>query len=453
VSKTLTLFCGDISFNWDQVFHAAYFIDGGVEVQGKIREYRVSRSRETGTRGYRGNLPNGRDIQAGIQRIISIQSVRNDILEKERDLEAEPPDSLLFLLSNHRSTGATQPVDKYFALAGLINNELPPYKEPVKDVYLWAAISTTKQQQTRVKNGLALDFLDCARTNTKVKDSLVKDLPSWVLDWSYHQRRAIPLLHWQFSENTDKGKIYFNAPNRGLNSTLLYHESTFSITTGQERLSAHGLEFDKINGVGYNDWPWSSVQNSKERQKCRYPTSEDLADVVWKTCVLNRTARGLRPPAQWGDIFHVYNYRQQWYNYNKGFKIFGHTLEEIILEKMRSQNLKTDGVTREEIAEEELARQQFISGYNPEWLNLLQMAFGIAFGRRRLATTKSGYLCMVPFDTQLGDVIAILHDCHAPVILREGDYYKFIGTCYVHGIMQGEAAKMDGLDPKKFDIR
>jgi len=60
---------------------------------------------------------------------------------------------------------------------------------------------------------------------------------------------------------------------------------------------------------------------------------------------------------------------------------------------------------------------------------------------------------MVPFDTKVGDVIAILHDCHAPVILRKEDHYKFIGTCYVHGIMQGEVAKMDGFDPKKFDIR
>lgn len=47
---------------------------------------------------------------------------------------------------------------------------------------------------------------------------------------------------------------------------------------------------------------------------------------------------------------------------------------------------------------------------------------------------------MGPADTRRGDIIAILFDCHVPVLLRQnGLYYEFVGTCYVHGIMQGEA--------------
>jgi hypothetical protein len=482
VSKTLTLFCGAGSFSWDEVFDAAYFIDGAIEVKEIIREHRVILSRKTSTRGLRETLPGGRDIQAGIQRIISIQSVRNDILKNERDLKAEPPDSLLFLLSNHRSTGATEPVDKYFALAGLVEDDLPPSEGPVKDVYIWAALSTAKQQQASVEGGLALDFLDCAGLPINKK---VEDLPSWVPDWSYYQRRAIPLLHWQFSGKKDKDKVYFNAPGRGIGHvstkydpsirhpvffteklvtrTTQIHPAAIGHASGQGSLSAHGLQLDEVNGTGFSEWSSFAackVQNPKEPQKCpigKYPTGEDLEDVVWKTCVLNRTARGQKPPSQWGELFHVYNYRQQWYNNNKGFKICGRTLEEITLdalEKMRSQTLKTSGVIVEDIADKELARQHFISGYNPEGLNLLSMAFGIATGRRRLATTKLGYLCMAPFDTQLGDIIAVLYDCHAPVVLREEkSHYRFIGTCYIHGIMHGEVAKMDGLNSKWFDIQ
>jgi hypothetical protein len=42
----------------------------------------------------------------------------------------------------------------------------------------------------------------------------------------------------------------------------------------------------------------------------------------------------------------------------------------------------------------------------------------------------------------------------APVVLREEeDHYKFIGTCYVHGIMQGEASEVVVPDSNEFDIR
>jgi hypothetical protein len=225
------------------------------------------------------------------------------------------------------------------------------------------------------------------------------------------------------------------------------------------RLLAHGFKFDTIDGVGFSTWSSfdsGKLQNCKEHHEhstSQYPTGESLADVVWKTCVLNRCPRGLKPPPPWGDLFHAFNYKQQWHKENGKFKICGRTLEEITLEKMHDQNLKTGGVTREEIAAEESARQQLISGHNSEWLDL-STAIKIAFGRRRLATTKLGYLCLAPFDTQLGDVIAILYDCHAPVVLREeGDHYKFIGTCYVHGIMQGEASEVVVPGSKEFDIR
>ena len=59
---------------------------------------------------------------------------------------------------------------------------------------------------------------------------------------------------------------------------------------------------------------------------------------------------------------------------------------------------------------------------------------------RRLTMTKNGYLSLSPADTRRGDIIAILFDCDAPVLLRPiGEHYEFFGTCYIHGIMQGEA--------------
>jgi hypothetical protein len=91
-------------------------------------------------------------------------------------------------------------------------------------------------------------------------------------------------------------------------------------------------------------------------------------------------------------------------------------------------------------------------------LNHFEAAFVTAAGFRRLATTEKGYLCYAPCKAEPGDVIAILADCHAPVVLRRqpGGHFQFIGTCHVHGIMHGEAVRMLNSRQRlseEFDIR
>jgi hypothetical protein len=65
---------------------------------------------------------------------------------------------------------------------------------------------------------------------------------------------------------------------------------------------------------------------------------------------------------------------------------------------------------------------------------------------RRLIITERSLLGLAPELTERQDVICILYGCSVPVILRRcddeetgDDYYKFIGECYVHGLMDGEA--------------
>ena len=66
---------------------------------------------------------------------------------------------------------------------------------------------------------------------------------------------------------------------------------------------------------------------------------------------------------------------------------------------------------------------------------------------KRLFKTEHGrFLGLVPKDVQTGDLICILFGCSVPVVLRsvrvqetEDQYYKFLGECYVHGLMEAEA--------------
>jgi len=69
---------------------------------------------------------------------------------------------------------------------------------------------------------------------------------------------------------------------------------------------------------------------------------------------------------------------------------------------------------------------------------------------RKLAYTKSGRVALVPFDAREGDILAVLKGFDVPVVLRNytnpfggpmgGERKKkmFVGTAYVHGVMQGD---------------
>jgi hypothetical protein len=56
---------------------------------------------------------------------------------------------------------------------------------------------------------------------------------------------------------------------------------------------------------------------------------------------------------------------------------------------------------------------------------------------------RAPYFGLAPPDTRVGDIICILFGCSVPVVLRpvpnEKGRYNFIGECYVHGMMDGEA--------------
>ena len=65
---------------------------------------------------------------------------------------------------------------------------------------------------------------------------------------------------------------------------------------------------------------------------------------------------------------------------------------------------------------------------------------------RRLIVTRNGALGLAPEESKKRDLICILYNCSVPVVLRrmedsetKEEYYVFIGECYVHGIMDGEA--------------
>ena len=78
---------------------------------------------------------------------------------------------------------------------------------------------------------------------------------------------------------------------------------------------------------------------------------------------------------------------------------------------------------------------------------------------RRLIITQHEALGLAPEESKKRDLICILYHCSVPVVLRKivdpasnEEYYIFIGECYVHGIMDGEALKLARSRSEKGEI-
>ena len=63
----------------------------------------------------------------------------------------------------------------------------------------------------------------------------------------------------------------------------------------------------------------------------------------------------------------------------------------------------------------------------------------VLYGRTFMAST-TGLMCLGPEETQAEDVIFVAMGADVPFVLRpqEDGNFKFVGECYVHGIMDGE---------------
>jgi hypothetical protein len=60
---------------------------------------------------------------------------------------------------------------------------------------------------------------------------------------------------------------------------------------------------------------------------------------------------------------------------------------------------------------------------------------------RRLGRAANGWLCLLPKETNVGDVIVLAKGGRVPLVMRPGKDGRstFVGEAYVHGIMDGEA--------------
>lgn len=85
--------------------------------------------------------------------------------------------------------------------------------------------------------------------------------------------------------------------------------------------------------------------------------------------------------------------------------------------------------------------EEFILRYKTEALPFLS-EMARTCNNHRFALTHGKYMCLVPDEAEIDDIIALLDGCQVPFLLRQSrGKFRLIGDCYVHGIMYGEALK------------
>lgn len=115
---------------------------------------------------------------------------------------------------------------------------------------------------------------------------------------------------------------------------------------------------------------------------------------------------------------------------NAEFDLWGYSLKSLFPGMEAYKSIPANPTSEEWLSDDEVKR-----------LTQNLTLAGLTMKGRRLATTSTGWLALLPEYTQRGDIIAVLFGCSFPVVLRplDGCNYEYIGEAYVHGIMDGEA--------------
>ncbi|CZR57833.1 uncharacterized protein PAC_07722 [Phialocephala subalpina] len=197
---------------------------------------------------------------------------------------------------------------------------------------------------------------------------------------------------------------------------------------GEERLPQDHVSIDILESVSQYETEmiyWLSEIRTLTDPTLRAPNSimsgsQESFDAFWRTLIYNRGPQfnpqsPNQKPLSWLGISFGY-----WYMWKK-----------LMMKRLWKQNILQDAIFS-------------------QILGTLAGAFDKAEGRvrdaRRFFVSENGRFGWVPLRTEVGDRLCVFRGMRMPAIMRpRGDRWEFIGVCYVHGSMDGEIWDLDGL--------
>lgn len=339
------------------------------------------------------------------------------------------------LLHEFSSRQCIDPRDRIYALQSLMRDPVDDllrsdYSKSVEEVYSNATRHFTADRES-------LDVI-CGHRYEKG----IRSLPSWVPDYQFHGKEPNSLIridHFDSIYNASPSK--YHNPDRpdsttSLNNWHLLRCSGFSLGS----IIALSEKADPASATDLGWKHWYAVLKSAGQASPQKLLALERVSALLDLCsrIIAADVSLSTPP----DLTSV-------------------TDTELALTKeindIRSQDQNEAGYAIEYLltaicgrrgpnerchdVDEKLTRACIRDSEDDNVLPQLISSLKLGMKSRRLAILKSGEIAAVPNQSEVGDLIHILIGCSVPVVLRhkDGHSYEFVGECYVHGVMDGEA--------------
>jgi hypothetical protein len=351
---------------------------------------------------------------------------KSQVVEHQRDavqgLHRGYNSNLLDVLSRFRATQSTDPRDKIYGLLGLATDTFgiqPDYRKSVCEVYLDVARAYIDQTQN-------LDIICQSQWPLGGAEERRSDLPSWLVDFTCQKSTKILFAQRDIFcagsktcptpiSLTTAGELRLVGNDLGLVASLK-NRPKYTYSGGE----TFGPSFrywmpDPLISEYEPDTPPFATTITKAPN---YFTGEDAFQAYWRTlmtdCVAYPTARL--------DTLQITKYSEIFWN----------------LRARQAKTPKAPGGWDKYDGDKDLLYEIGRVAGN--------LGINDIIRHWRFAVSEGGFYCMIPTDAAEGDQIAVMDGAKVPLVLRStGESsdgiatFKFIGTAYVHGFMDGLA--------------
>ncbi|KAL8923020.1 MAG: hypothetical protein Q9208_004832 [Pyrenodesmia sp. 3 TL-2023] len=316
---------------------------------------------------------------------------------------------------------ATDPRDKIFALVGLttgVPGDFIDYNHDLRKVLIDLCLLFLTPNSGHIDPALSvLSFVNHAHRSL--------DLPSWVSEWEFKGDFLRPLQ-------------LIIAPGEWVETG----EASYRIGHGQ-KLIVRGRILDKIKTLvespptpGRNDsvsktaagpqWQqWYKTVDTIVLSLDSYPSGLDLEEALWRTMCFNGGNIAEPAPTTWAQLYKAW----------------------IKVQAAAARLL--DGV------DSPFEKHQLVERTKHDFE--ISQRFDITLSRwqagRCFCVTEKGYIGWISEAAKEGDVVVALWGTRLLFTLQpiEGGY-RLTGDCYLQGLMEGEALKMDDIVDEEFVI-
>lgn len=325
------------------------------------------------------------------------------------------------LMASTRQLHATDYRDKVYAflaigIGGGPDTIQPDYstESTVEDLYLRVATAF-------VQSG-SISFLRSAGLQGNPK------LPSWVPDWAYVEFKAPP--PWSADEESIGRACGDTVPRLSLadSSRLVVTGGPVGTITS----IVDGAENERRRFTLTFEWIHAFLNHMQKENKDCGRTGEPWKDDIRQALICKKL-----------DV-EAHDYDMTFLHFPTGPKPFSRKFSELL------HSFTLEGPWEYGVLESDDQESKYI------WF------IGIAISTYRIGHVHTDFLGMFPNEARVGDVVVILLGGEMPFVLRPvGEEYLLVGSCYVHGAMDGEliycsedgeGIKVDGKHVRTFKL-